>query len=86
MYIFIENGSLSILSKAFEKVMYEQLYEYLNNYLNGLLCGFQKVHSTQHILSILIRLLNKGLDNSGLVGTILNDLSKAYDACLMTFQ
>ena len=66
--------------------MCEQLHEYLNNYLNDLLCGFRKAHSTQRILSILIRLLNKGLDNSGLVGAILNDLSKTYDACLMTSQ
>ena len=25
---------LSLLSKVFEKAIYEQLYEYLNNYLN----------------------------------------------------
>ena len=61
--------------------MYEQLYEYLNNYLNDLLFGFRKAHSTQHILSRLIRSLEKGLDNSGSVGTILMDLSKAYE-CL----
>ena len=61
--------------------MYEQLYEYLNNYLNDLLCGFHKAHSIQHVLSRLIQSLKKELDNSGLVGTILMDLSKAYD-CL----
>ena len=72
---------LSLLSKVFEKVMYEQLYEYLNNYLNDLLCGFRKAHSTQYVLSRLIQSLKKGLGNSGLVGTKLMDLSKAYD-CL----
>ena len=61
--------------------MYEQLYEYLNNYLNDLFCGFRKAHSTQHVLSRLIQSLKKGLDNSGLVGTIIMDLSKAND-CL----
>ena len=61
--------------------MYEQLYEYLNNYLNDLLCGFRKAHSTQYVLSRLIQSLKKGLGNSGLVGTKLMDLSKAYD-CL----
>ena len=55
--------------------------EYLNNYLSELLCGFRKTHSTQHILSRLIQTLKIGLDNSGLVGTILMALSKAYD-CL----
>ena len=72
---------LSLLSKIFEKVMYEQLYEYLNNYLNDLLCGFRKALSTQYVLTRLIQSLKKGLDNSGLVGAILMDLSKAYD-CL----
>ena len=38
-------------------------------------------HSTQYVLTRLIQTLKIGLDNSGLVGTILTDLSKAYD-CL----
>ena len=74
------NSVLSLLSKVFEKVMYKQLYEYLNNYLYDLLCGFCKAHSTQYVLSKLIISLEKGLDNSGLVGTILMDLSKAYNS------
>ena len=61
--------------------MYEQIYEYLNNYFNGSLYGFCKVHSTQHILFRLIQSWKKELDNSGLMRTILMDISKAY-ACL----
>ena len=75
------NSVLSLLSKVFEKVMYEQLYEYLNNYVYDLLCGFRNAYSTQYVLSRLIQSLKKELGNSGLVGTILMDLSKAYD-CL----
>ena len=75
------NSVLPLLPKDFEKVMYEQLYEYLSNYFNGLLCGFRKAHSTQYVLSRIIQSLKKGLDHSGLVGTILMDLSKIYD-CL----
>ena len=71
------NSVLSLLSKVFEKVMYQQLYEYLNNYLYDLLCGFRKAHSTQYVLTRLITSLRKGIDNSGLVGTILMSLSKA---------
>ena len=73
------NRVLSLLSKVFEKVMYKQLYEYLNNYLYDLLCGFRKAHSTQYVLTRLITSLRKGIDNSGLVGTILMSLSKAYN-------
>ena len=36
---------LPILSKVFEKIMYNQLYEYLETFLNKLLCGFCKAHS-----------------------------------------
>ena len=71
---------MSLLSKVFEKVMYEQLYEYLNNSLYDLLCGCRKAHSAQYVLCRLITSLKKGLDNSGLVGTILVDLSKAYNS------
>ena len=49
--------------------------------MNDLLCGFRKAHSTHYASSRLIQSLKKGLDKSGLVGTILMDLSKAYD-CL----
>ena len=49
--------------------------------MNHLLCGFRKTHSTQHALFRLIQSWQKELDESGFVGTILMDLSKAYD-CL----
>ena len=39
---------LSLLSKVFEKVTYDQLYIHLNKFLNKLLCGFRKAHSIQH--------------------------------------
>ena len=53
----------------------------MDNFLNQLLCGFRKAHSTQHALFRLIQSWQKELDESGFVGTILMDLSKAYD-CL----
>ena len=53
----------------------------MENFLNQLLCGFRKAHSTQHALFRLIQSWQKELDESGFVGTILMDLSKAYD-CL----
>ena len=53
----------------------------MNNYLNDQLFGFHKTYSAQHVLPRLIQSLKKELDNSGLVGTILMNLSKAYD-CL----
>ena len=43
-------GVLPLLSKVFEKLMYDQLYDYAETFLNKLLCGFRKAHSTQHAL------------------------------------
>ena len=53
----------------------------MNNVLNELICQFRKAHSTQHALFKLLQAWQKELDNSGFIGTILMDLSKAYD-CL----
>ena len=72
---------LPLLSKVFERVIYNQLGKYMVTFLNKLLCGFRKSHSTQHALFKLLQRWQNELDNSGLVGTILMDLSKAYD-CL----
>ena len=72
---------LPLLSKVFERLLYDQLSEYLEKYLNTFLCGFRKTHSTQHALFKLLLTWQEDLDKSGFVGTILMDLSKAYD-CL----
>ena len=50
----------------------------MDTFLNKLLSGLRKAHSTQHAILKLLQQWQKELDNSGLVGTILIDLSKAY--------
>ena len=64
--------------------MYDQLYEYIEHFLNQLLCGFRKAHSTQHALFRLLQKWQKELDSGGFIGTILTELSKAYD-CLPNY-
>ena len=66
---------LPLLSKVFEKIMYDQLNEYVETFLNKLLCGFCKAHSAQHALLRLLQKWQKELDSCGIVGTILMDLS-----------
>ena len=51
---------------------------YMDTFLSKLLCGFRKAHSTQYALFKLLQRRQEELDNSGLVGTILMDLLKAY--------
>ena len=53
--------------------------EYSESFLNHILCGFRKACSTQHTLFKVLQLWQKEIDNGGFVGTILMDLSKAYD-------
>ena len=72
---------LPLLSKVFERLVYDQLSDYSEKNLNTLLCRFRKAHSTQHALFKLLQAWQEELDKSGFVGTILMDLSKAYD-CL----
>ena len=50
----------------------------MDTFLNKLLCGLRKAHSTQPALFELLQRRQKEIDNSGLVGTILTDLLKAY--------
>ena len=52
---------------------------YQNVFLNEVLCGFRKAHSTQHALFKVLQSWQKSLGSGGFAGTILMDLSKAYD-------
>ena len=72
---------LPAISKLFEKAMAFQLNAHFDAIFSSLLCGFRKRHSTQHALMQLLRSWQKSLDEGKVVGTILMDLSKAYD-CL----
>ena len=70
---------LPLISKVYERLIYNQLSEYSESFLSHILCGFRKAHSTQHALFKLFQSWQKELDNGGFVGAILMDLSKAYD-------
>ena len=72
---------LPIISKIFERVLFEQIEKFSEKILSPKLCGFRKGHSTQHALLNLLKNWQKTLDKSGVIGTVLMDLSKAYD-CL----
>ena len=72
---------LPSLSKVYEKLVYQQLNIFFENKLSPLLCGFRSKYSTQHALLNLINKWHICLDNSGVVGAILRDLSKVFD-CL----
>ena len=63
----------------FERLMFKQLNEFIERKFSPLLCGFRKGHSTQHALIRLLEDWRSQLDNKKIIGTVLCDLSKAFD-------
>ena len=70
---------LPLLSKVYERIIYNQLSQHSEQFLNSILCGFRKAHNTQHPLFKLLHSWQRELDSGSCVATILMDLSKAYD-------
>ena len=71
---------LPSLSKIFEKILCARIAKFMEKKLCKLLCGFRSRHSTQHALFRLLKHWQNCLDNKGVIGTILMDLSKAFDS------
>ena len=71
---------LPVFSKVYERILHDQLSDHFEKIFSPKLCGFRKGHSTQHALINLLNEWQSTLDKSGVVGTILMDLSKAFDS------
>lgn len=69
------------MSKVFERLIMKQIEPFINTWLSKYLCGFRKNHSCQYALLNMLRKWQSTLNTSGIVGSILMDLSKAFD-CL----
>ena len=41
---------LPLISKVYERLIYNQLSEYTESFLSHILCGFRKAHSIHHAL------------------------------------
>ena len=72
---------LSSLSKINERMLSQQILPFMIPKFSNLLCAFRECHSTQHALIRLVEQCRKSLDNRGIVGMVLMDLSKAF-ACI----
>ena len=66
---------LPAASKVYERILNDQTYPYFQEKLSEILCSFREGYGTQHSLIRLIAKWRKCLDASGIVGTILMDLS-----------
>ena len=74
-------GILPLLTKVYERVIYEQASNYFEPFFNKILCGYRKAPSRQHALFELLTSWQTLLNRGKFVGSILMDFSKAYD-CL----
>ena len=74
---------LQTLSKIFESVLINQLLDYFetNQILSSNMSGFRKSYSCQSVLLKYVEDCKQALDNDEICGSILTDLSKAFD-CL----
>ena len=45
---------LPVLSKIYERFMFDQMYSYFNQILSKYQCGFRQGHSTQHNLLLMV--------------------------------
>ena len=70
------------LSKIYERCMYIQIYEYLNKILSKWQCSFRQGHSAQHCLLVMAEKWRQWLDNGGVSGALLTDLSITFDCIL----
>ena len=69
------------LSKVFERCISNQIDQFFDKILSKHQCGFRKGHSTQHSLTGLFEKWKESVDEGHVFGTLLTDLSKAFD-CL----
>ena len=65
-------------SKIYERYMYYQMYKYSDQVLSKYQCDFRQGYNTQHCLPVMIEKWKEVLDNDGLSGALLTDLSKDF--------
>ena len=72
---------ISAFSKVMESHFESSMVDYINSILSEYLSGFTKGYSFQHLLLRFTEEWRKYLDQNKIVGSLLMDLSKAFD-CL----
>ena len=69
------------MSKLLEGLIKKQLSEFFESILSKFQCGFRKGYGAQHCLLMMLDTWKEATDNNRAFGTLLTDLSKAFD-CL----
>ena len=69
-----------IMSKAFEQILSAQLMNYFKDIFDDMLSAYRKKYSCQSVLLKLTETWKHALDNKMYVGTVMADLSRAFDS------
>ena len=70
---------LTTFDKVFEVIIANQLSDYFKTIFHDMLCAYRKLYGCDHILIKIVDKWKWALDNDEFVGTVLMDLSKAFD-------
>ena len=76
---------LPTLSKIYERCMYDQMYKYFDQILSKYQCGFCQTYNAQNCLLMIIEKWREASDKGDLGGSLLTDLSKAFDCIKYDF-
>ena len=71
---------LPVISKVYERFIYNQLNDYFESKLSKFQCGFRKVYSAQYCMLLLLEKGKKCIDNKGSADALMTDTSKAFDS------
>ena len=70
---------LNGFSKVYERFLHDSLSKFTDQIFSKFLSAYRKSYSSSHVLMRLVEDWKAPLDNKKLVGTVLMDLSKAFD-------
>ena len=76
---YIPVSVLPVVSKIYERILHRQMIAHIDKHLSKYLCGYKNGYNTQHALISLIGKWKCILDKQRYAGTVLMDLSKAFD-------
>ena len=70
-----------VISKVYERLIFNQINAFLDSKLSPYQCGFRKGYNSQYCLILMLEKWKNCIDKGGSSGALLTDLSKAFD-CL----
>ena len=68
------------VSRIYERCLYDQIATYFEHIFSRYQCRFRKGYSAQQCLIAMIEKWKKTVDNRGVFGALLTDLSKPFDS------